>query len=99
MENPILNRSRIRTINGGFGFIPHAFNQKGYLSKLGGNELLLYFFLILVADQNGVSYYSDLKICRLLDLSAEDLLAARDQLVAMDLLAFAHPIYQVLELP
>lgn len=99
MENPILNRSRIRKINGGFGFIPHAFNQKGYLATLEGNALLLYFFLILVADQNGVSYYSDLKVCRLLDLSTGDLFAARDQLVAMDLLAFASPVYQVLELP
>ena len=99
MENPVLNRSRIRKITGGFGFIPHKFNQQGYLSKLESNALLLYFFLILVADKNGVSFYSDPKVCRMLNLTDDELTVARTGLIELDLIAFVSPVYQVLELP
>jgi len=52
----ILNPDRIRRIQGGFGFIPHRLITEGSWSALGPHELLLYFFLILVADRNGLSY-------------------------------------------
>ena len=99
MEKRVLNKSRIRTIDGGFAFIPHRFLSGGFLEMLSKTELLLYLFLVLAADANGVSYYGDKRICRLLQLSQQELGCAREALVNLDLIAFEAPLYQVLELP
>ena len=99
MEKRILNNGRIRFIQGGFAFIPHRFLTDGFLSSLNSCELLLYLFLVLVSDAKGLSFYSDQTICRLLKISSKALKAARQVLIASDLIAFEAPLYQVLELP
>jgi hypothetical protein len=62
-------------------------------------EFLLYFFLILAADKNGLSYYSYEKICQFLDMNLDEYLRARDGLLMKDLIAFDNIVFQVLELP
>ena len=57
---------RLRTIGGSFAFIEHRFLREGFWNSLGHHELLLYVFLILVADRQGLSYYSFDTICSLL---------------------------------
>lgn len=99
MKKRVLNRSRIRTIDGSFAFIPHRFLTDGFLGMLSRTELLVYLFLVLAADANGLSFYGDKRICRLLQFSQQDLGCAREALVDLDLIAFEAPIYQVLELP
>jgi len=99
MEKRILDRKRIRTIDGGFAFIPHRFLSDGFLDLLSPSELLLYLFLVLAADADGLSYYGDKRVCKLLQMSAQDLAGAREALVDWDLIAYAAPLYQVLELP
>ncbi|MEE9420700.1 MAG: hypothetical protein V3W43_14560 [Desulfatiglandaceae bacterium] len=47
---------RVRKINGSFAFIEHRFLQSGFWEALSHHELLLYIFLILVADRQGLSY-------------------------------------------
>ena len=99
IKKKIINLDRIRQIKGGFGFIPHRFLSDGFLTSLNQLELLLYFFLILAADQNGLSYYSYEKICRLLGIDLDEYLEARDGLLMKDLIAFDNTVFQVLELP
>jgi hypothetical protein len=99
MKKEALIPSRIRSINGSFGFIPHRFIRGGYLTELNSDELLLYFFLILAADAYGLSYYSDRTISKLIDLSFEEITDCRNSLMAFDLIAYKSPLYQVLELP
>lgn len=99
MKKRLLNRSRIRTIRGGFAFIPHRFLSDGFIKPLGPDELLLYLFLILVSDAYGLSYYGNPAICRLLKMKPSDLEYCRQSLIDEDLIAFEAPIYQVLELP
>ncbi|MBT8331905.1 MAG: helix-turn-helix domain-containing protein, partial [Deltaproteobacteria bacterium] len=70
-----------------------------FLASLGQKELLLYLFLILAADRNGLSYYSYDRICSLLQLSVEQYSIARDALIKKDLLAFDGTLFQVLDLP
>ena len=65
----VLNPNRLRRIDGGFSFIPHRFLTDGFLVTLNQEELLLYFFLTLVSDRNGLSFYSYDAICSLLQLS------------------------------
>ena len=95
----ILNPNRLRHIEGGFSFIPHRFVSDGFLSSLEQKELLLYLFLCLVSDRNGLSYYSYDAICSLLQLSLDEYLDARDSLIKKDLIAFEGALFQVLDLP
>lgn len=90
---------RIRTISGSFATIEHRFLRHGFWTTLGHHELLLYFFLILVADRQGLSFYSYDKICSLLSISLDDYVFARDSLIDKDLLAFDGTFFQVLSLP
>lgn len=99
MEKRVLNRSRIRVIEGGFAFIPHRFLNDGFLKRLAPGELLLYLFLIIVSDAYGLSYYGNAAICRMLKLSLRQLEHYRQILIDEDLIVFEAPLYQVLELP
>mgnify|MGYP001825683914 CR=1 FL=1 len=99
LEKKIINPDRIRRIDGGFSFIPHRFLLKGFLASLNQQELLLYLFLVLASDRNGLSYYSYDMICTLLQLNLDEYIAARNVLIAMDLIAFDGSLFQVLALP
>lgn len=90
---------RVRAISGSFAVIEHRFLRHGFWTTLGHHELLLYFFLILVADRQGLSFYSYDKICSLLVISVDDYILARDSLIDKDLLAFDGTFFQVLSLP
>ncbi len=95
----ILNPNRLRRIKGSFGFISHSFLIDGFLVSLGREELLLYFFLVLVGDRYGLFFYAYDSICTLLQFSLEDYSAARNGLSNRDLIAFDSSLFQILELP
>jgi len=99
IRKKVINPDRIRSIKGGFSFIPHRFITDGFLSSLDQTQLLLYLFLILVSDRFGLSYYAYDSICSLLQLTLDDYIAARDGLLKKDLIAFDGTLFQVLELP
>ena len=99
IEKSPLCPERIRKITGSFAFIEHRFIRDGFWSSLSQHELLLYVFLVLVADRNGLSYYSFDKICALLQLSLDDYLLARNALIKKDLIVFDGHLFQVLSLP
>ena len=90
---------RIRKINGSFAFIEHRFLRDGFFASLDHHELLLYLFLIIVGDRNGVSFYGYDKICTLLRTSLDEHILARDSLIEKDLIAFNGKYFQVLSLP
>jgi hypothetical protein len=99
IRKKILNPDRIRSIKGGFSFIPHRFVTDGFLSSLNQKQLLLYLFLVLVSDRYGLSYYAYDSICSRLQLTLEDYIQARDELLKKDLIAFDGTLFQVLQLP
>ena len=90
---------RVRKITGSFAFLEHRFLRDGFWGSLSQQELLLYVFLVLVADRHGLSYYSFDKICVRLQLSLDDYLIARNALIKKDLIAFDGYLFQVLSLP
>jgi len=98
-QKRILDQSRLRHIDGGFGFIPHRFLTDGFLAELSREEILLYFFLVLVADRYGLSFYSYNSMCSLLQLTLDHYIEARDCLIEKQLIAFDGTIFQVLDLP
>jgi hypothetical protein len=99
IEKTPLCPQRVRKITGSFAFIEHRFLRDGFFEVLTHHELLLYLFLVLVADRRGLSYYSYDKICTLLRLSLNEYIYARDALIQKDLIAFDGHLYQVLSLP
>jgi len=99
IQKRILDPQRIRRIDRGFGFIPHRFLTDGFLAELTCMEILLYFFLVLVADRHGLSFYSYDSICSLLQITLDQYIEARDGLIKKQLIAFDKTLFQVLELP
>jgi len=95
----VLDPTRIRRIDGGFSFIPHRFLTGGFLASLHQKEILLYFFLILVSDRFGLSFYAYDAICSFLQITVDQYIEARDSLIRKDLIAFDGTLFQVLDLP
>src|SRR5215471_8304406 len=91
---------RRRSIRGSFSWIDHRFLREGFDQGLTRLEKLLYFVLVAVSNQDGVSFYSEARLAELLDIRfPHELGAARKELVARDLIAYQGGIYQVLDLP
>lgn len=90
---------RIRKIEGGFGWIPRRFVTDGYIQMCEREESLTYFFLSIVADRLGLSFYGDKTMCKLLHLTEGDLADIRGQLEKKAFIAYQKPLYQVLSLP
>ena len=63
IKKKVIDKGRIRRIDGGFAFIPHRFLTDGFVGDLSPDQLLLYLFLVLAADRYGLSFYSYDKIC------------------------------------
>ncbi|MFQ6113152.1 MAG: hypothetical protein ACE5NG_03570 [bacterium] len=90
---------RVRKITGSFSWVDHRLLHDGHLAAMTPEEMLLYFFLVLVGDRNGVSFWSYDRICRLLKLPLERFIEARDRLVSKSLIAAKSGRFQVLQLP
>lgn len=99
IRKKVLNPGRIRKITGGFSFIPHNFLSDGFLAMLNKEELLLYFFLVLVSDRHGLSYYAYDSICTFLQITLDQYIEARNSLIDKDLIAFDGSLFQVFSLP
>jgi hypothetical protein len=100
IEKHPINSERIRRIPQGFGWVDHEVIQNNeFSSKCSVDAKALYFVLITVADQDGLSFYGDALLCSKLGLSKGRLDAARKNLIDIDLVAWDKPLYQVLELP
>jgi len=104
---PVLRPDRIRRVPRSFAWIDHRLRSDGWLPRLPAAELNLYLFLALSADARGLSCWRLDRIER--ELPGWDvarLRAARERLVAEDLLAFKRwpssildGSYQLLSLP
>jgi len=99
IKKQLLTPWRVRKIESSFAYVEHRFLRQGFWATLSHHELLLYFFLIMVADRQGISYYSYDHICKKTGLLLEEYLRARDALLNKDLLAFDGFFFQVLSLP
>jgi hypothetical protein len=90
---------RVRRIPRSFSWIDRDLLHHGHLKRLTQHEILLYFFLVLVAGPEGTSFWSHARIGELLGLEVGELLEALRGLLRHDLVAFSYPTFQVLSLP
>jgi hypothetical protein len=95
----LLCKRRLRQVPRSWSWIDHRLVRDRHISRCSSNALALYLFLVTVADGQGLSYYADKTICRLLPaLDGGSLSRARAELVANQLIAYQPPLYQVLAL-
>ena len=78
----------VRKINGSFAWVDHRLLQEGYLAVMTHQDQVLYLFLVLAADRNGVSFYRKEKICDILSLDFQQFEIARDRLIDLKLIAY-----------
>ena len=93
------NPNRLRTTERPFSWVPFRLLSSGLLAALSPGASLLYFFLCLVADRNGLSFWSDGRTAKETGLAEALIADARTELIAHDLVAFRDGVYQVLSLP
>ncbi len=98
IEKRLLRPERQRQIPPQFSWIDHRLIRHQHLRECDPPAWALYLVSVTVADAQGLSYYSDAALCRMLHLAPEQLTQARQQLLAADVLAYEKPLCQVLAL-
>lgn len=99
MQKKILRPDRLRQVPAQFSWIDQRLVRENFLRHGQPTAWALYLVLVTVADAQGLSYYSEATLSRLLKVEPLQLARARQQLIAGDLVAYQKPLYQVLALP
>jgi hypothetical protein len=94
----VLCPRRLRKVPSQFSWVDHRLVRDRHLCRCSHPALALYLFLVTVCDGQGLSYYSDASIMRLLKFDPPGLARARQELIDAKLLAHQRPLYQVLAL-
>jgi hypothetical protein len=94
-----LRPDHIRNTPEQFSWVDQALVQHHLIDRCTSQSAALYLFLVTVADCEGLSYYASATLAGRLHLSEAQLVEARTQLMALDLIAWQAPLYQVLALP
>jgi hypothetical protein len=89
---------RRRRIPERFSWVDQRLVHEGHIGRCGTAALALYLVLVTVADRDGVSYYGDRRLCRMLHWTPLELKGARRDLQQAELIAYQFPFYQVLGL-
>src|SRR4029077_20887527 len=82
----------------GWSWVDRRFLRE-HAAHLSHDAVLLYLLLCAVANKHGLSFYGDGTIAALVRISLPVLIAARDELLARDLIAHETRFTQVLSLP
>ena len=98
MKKPILCPERIREIPSQFSWVDQRLVREKHICGKSPDALGLYLFLCTVADAQGLSYYSDPSIGKILGYEMDQLDAARRELIRSGMVAYRTPFYQVLSL-
>jgi hypothetical protein len=99
IEKHLLVAGRVRQPpSEGFSWVDRRF-LLDFAEHLTGDAILLYFFLAAVSDKQGLSYYRDATVAGRLRIREPAVVAARQELIQHDLVAYRHPLTQVLSLP
>ena len=95
----VLCPERLRQVPEQFSWVDQALVQRHFIDRCDARAAALYLFLVTVADAQGLSYYGAATLAQRLHLNAQEFDAARSQLIALELIAYQAPLYQVLALP
>ena len=94
----VLRPEALRRIPRQFSWIDQRLVSDHHIERCDEAALAVYLFLVTVADDKGLSYYGDAKLAKSLSMPAARLDKARADLIRLNLIAYAAPLYQVLAL-
>lgn len=97
-SQPLPDPNRLRQTPSQFSWIDHRLVRDGYFERCSCDALALYLFLLTVADARGLSYYSQPSLMKSLKIGTIRFSQARTELIETRLIAYQHPLYQVLAL-
>ena len=97
IKHPV-DPTRIRKRPRQFACVDRALVYHRHICRMRLPEIALYVFLECVSDPQGLSYYSDKRICQYLHLNLDEFLHARAALISKQIILYACPMYQVLDL-
>jgi len=97
-SHPLPNPGRLRQIPPQFSWIDQRLVRERYFERCSCDALALYLFLLTVADARGLSYYSQPRLMKSLKMGTLRFMQARTELIENRLIAYQHPLYQVLAL-
>ena len=95
----VLRPERLRQVPEQFSWVDQALVQRHFIDRCDARAAALYLFLVTVSDAQGLSYYGESTLMARMHLSSEELVAARTQLIKIELIAYQAPLYQVLAFP
>jgi len=90
---------RVRTMPAQFGAVDRRLVYQKHIRRMSAEQIALYLFLQCVSDPEGLSFYSDERVCEELHFSLNGLWNAREALVQVGFLLYSRPMYQLLNLP
>ena len=99
LNKKILRPDRLRQVPAQFSWVDQRLVRENFLRLADPAAWSLYLVLVTVADAQGLSYYSEATLSRLLRMEPLQLARCRQQLVEASLVAYVKPLYQVLALP
>ena len=94
----VLRPDRLRRVPPQFSWIDQRLIRERHIERCDVQALALYLVLVTVADAQGVSYYGEASLARLLSMPTASVLKARADLIRLDLIVYERPLYQVLSL-
>jgi hypothetical protein len=98
MKKRVLCPERLRKVPAQFSWVDQRLVRQRCLYDCEHAAWALYLVLVTVADAQGLSYYSDQSLQRILRLEPLGLVSARAQLCRAGLIVYQRPLYQVLAL-
>lgn len=98
IKKRVLCPERLRKVPPQFSWVDQRLVRRRYIERCDHASLALYLVLVSVADAEGLSYYSDASLERMLRLDHAGLSAARSRLSQAGLVVYQKPLYQVLAL-
>ena len=98
MDKRLISPAKLRRVPQQFSWVDQRLVRERYIDQLSPPACALYLFLVTVADAQGLSYYADPSLCQRLSMTDTELHQARQALITRGLVAYHHPLYQVLAL-
>jgi hypothetical protein len=98
MRKHPLSLTKLRRVPSQFSWVDQRLVREHVIDHLSHPACALYLFLVTVADAQGLSFYADRSLCQRLSMTRTELQQARLALIQRGLVAYRHPLYQVLAL-
>ena len=84
----IIRPDRLRRVPKQFSWIDHRLVRDQHIQRCSPPAWTLYLFLVTVGDAQGLSYYSDRSVQKLLSMDPTTLDQARQSLIRAEMVAF-----------